>query len=263
MKQAFKTFMQTLSSLRPVGLVLAAALALGGAASAAERCFELRTYYAEEGKLDALNDRFKDHTAGLFTRHGMVNVGYWVPLENPERKLIYLLSYPDLAAREISWKGFLADPDWIAAAKASEAAGKLVSKIESRFLTLTDFSPEMKMDEGTHTYEMRTYTATPGKLPNLLDRFRKHTVGLFSKHGMKHFGYFTPAAGQPGADDTLIYFLAHASPEACTVSFDAFRADPVWNQAKAESETAAGGPLTVADGVKSVLLKATEFSPVK
>ena len=255
--------MTLLPFLRPIAPILLAGFALCGSGRAAERCFELRTYHAAEGKLAALNDRFKNHTVGLFARHGMVNVAYWVPLENPERKLVYLLSYPDLAAREISWQGFLADPEWIAAKEASEAAGSLVTKIESRFLTLTDFSPEMKLGEGSHTFEMRTYTATAGNLPNLLDRFRNHTVALFSKHGMKHFGYFTPAAGQPGAENTLIYFLAHASPEACKASFDAFRTDPAWNEAKQNSETAAGGPLTVPDGVKSLLLKATEFSPVK
>jgi hypothetical protein len=255
--------MTLLPFLRPIATILLAGFALCGSGHAAERCFELRTYHAAEGKLAALNDRFKHHTVGLFARHGMVNVAYWVPLENPERKLVYLLSYPDLAAREISWKGFLADPEWIAVKEASEAAGSLVTKIESRFLTLTDFSPEMKPGEGNHTFEMRTYTATAGNLPNLLDRFRNHTVALFSKHGMKHFGYFTPAAGQPGAENTLVYFLAHASPEACKASFDAFRADPDWNQAKEESETAAGGSLTVPDGVKSLLLNATEFSPVK
>lgn len=235
------------------------------AADKSPGCFELRTYYAAEGKLDALNTRFRDHTAALFTRHGMTNVGYWLPLENPQRKLVYLLSFPDLAARETSWKAFQADPQWVAAKTASEVSGKLVTKVESRFLVLTDFSPAMNVDPtgAPHTFEMRTYTATPGNLPRLLDRFRQHTAGLFSKHGMKHFGYFTPSAGQPGADDTLVYFLYHASAEAHDASFAAFRADSGWIKAKSDSEIAAGGPLTIPDGVKSELLKATDFSPVK
>ncbi|MES2920298.1 MAG: NIPSNAP family protein [Verrucomicrobiota bacterium] len=249
-----------------LGLMLLASLSsLGVAAEKAPLCFELRTYYAAEGKLDALNTRFKDHTTALFTRHGMMNVGYWMPLENPERKLIYLLSYPDLAARETSWKAFQADPEWVGAKAASEVSGKLVDRVDSRFLTLTDFSPAMKVDPAgaPHTFEMRTYTATPGNLPRLLDRFRQYTVGLFSKHGMKHFGYFTPSAGQPGAEDTLIYFLYHASPEAHDASFAAFGTDLDWIKVRVESETAAGGSLTVPAGVKSVMLKATDFSPVK
>jgi NIPSNAP len=251
-----------------LALVLLTGLAsftVGAAEPATSRCFELRIYHAAEGKLDALNARFRDHTTALFTRHGMTNVGYWMPVENPQRLLVYLLSYPDLAARENSWKAFQADPDWVAAKTASEVSGKLVDKVDSRFLTPTDFSPEMKVNDGGAplTFEMRTYTATPGNLPRLLDRFRQHTVALFSKHGMKHFGYFTPPAGQPGADNTLIYFLYHRSPEARNASFAAFGADPEWIKVKAESETAAGGSLTVPDGVKSELLKATDFSPVK
>jgi len=229
------------------------------------RCFEMRTYFAAAGKLDALHARFRDHTTKLFIKHGMTNVGYWVPKDNTENKLVYLLSYPDLAAREASWKAFQADPDWTAARDASEVAGKLVEKVDSRFLTLTDFSPEMKEDDGKtpHVFELRTYTATAGNLPLLLDRFRQHTLALFSKHGMEHFAYFTPAAGQPGEKDTLIYLLKHKSVEAQKTSFDAFRADPEWIKVKDDSEKAGGGSLTIPDGVKSETLIATDYSPVK
>lgn len=251
-----------MSILKTLAITFAIASAAVAAELAPQRCFELRTYFAAEGKLDALNLRFKAHTCGLFTRHGMTNVAYWMPVSNPDRKLIYLLSYPDRTARDVSWKAFSSDPEWIAAQTESQKGGKLVDKVESRFLTLTDFSPEMKLDGGDHTFEMRTYTATPGNLPNLLNRFRQHTIGLFSKHGMSHFGYFTPAAGEPGNENTLIYFLAHGSPEAAKESFEKFRGDAFWIKAKAESETAAGGPLTIVDGVKSEFLKATEFSPV-
>ncbi len=230
------------------------------------RCYELRIYTAAEGKLDALKSRFRDHTVALFERHGMTNVAYWTPLENPENKLVYLLSYPSMEARTASWKAFASDPEWKAAAKASEVNGKILAKPpEARFLALTDFSPEPKADPAgiAHSFEMRTYTTTPGNLPLLLKRFRDHTVDLFTKHGMKHFAYFTPIAGQPGAENTLIYFLIHESPEAQKKSFEAFRADPEWVKAKAESETAGGGSLTIPDGVQSVALTPTDFSPVK
>ena len=46
------------------------------AADKDERVYELRTYYAAPGKLDALNARFRDHTCKLFEKHGMTNVGY-------------------------------------------------------------------------------------------------------------------------------------------------------------------------------------------
>jgi NIPSNAP len=249
-------------------LALAAAplLSLATPSRAADTlCYELRTYTAAPGKLDALLQRFRNHTVALFAKHGMTNVGYWVPAENPDRKLIYLLSFPDRTARDASFKAFGADPAWKTAQQASEADGKLVDKVESQFLTATDFS---KVDAVTaanpsRLYELRTYTCGPNKLPLLQSRFRDHTVGLFSKHGMKHFGYYTPAAGEAGADDTLVYLLIHESKDAMTASFDAFRKDPAWTAAKDASEKAAGGSLTVPDGVKSVPLIPTDFSAAK
>lgn len=229
------------------------------------RLFELRTYHAEPGKLDALLTRFRDHTCKLFEKHGMTNVGYWVPVENPDRLLVYLLAYPDKAARDAAWKGFLGDEDWKKAAAASEVNGKLVGKIEELYLTATDFSSAFAPSAAAadRLFEMRTYTTTPGNLPGLHKRFRDHTTGLFEKHGMTNGGYFQMTAGQKGADDTLLYFLAHKDAAAAEKSWAAFRADPVWVEAKKASEDAAGGPLTTPDGVKSVFLKPVDFSPAK
>jgi len=250
--------------LRILSLSIFSTMTSTAAESSTNTCFELRTYYAAEGKLDALNTRFRDHTTKLFTKHGMTNVGYWVPLENTENKLVYLLSYPDKTSRDKSWAAFQADPDWVSAKSKSEEGGKLITKVENRFLTPTDFSTiTYAAADAPQTFELRTYTTGPGNLDHLLKRFREHTVALFTKHGMRHFHYFTPSKGEPGAENTLIYFLAHASPEAGKASFEAFRADPEWIKAKSASEAAAGGSLTVENGVKSELLKATDYSPVK
>jgi hypothetical protein len=229
------------------------------------RVYELRVYYAAPGKLDNLHSRFRDHTMKLFEKHGMTNHGYWVPVENPDLKLVYLLSYPDEAARKKSWAGFIGDAEWKAVHAASEKDGTLVKKIESTYLTATDYSPEVKSgkSEKTRTFELRTYTTTPGNLAALNSRFRDHTLKLFEKHGITNLWYFTPAAGKKGADDTLIYFLAHASKEARDASFDSFRKDPTWVAAREASEKKAGGSLTTKDGVKFELLVATDYSPIK
>ncbi len=107
------------------------------------RLFELRTYTTNDGKFDALLSRFRDHTMSLFEKHGMTNVAYWA-VENEDGQpdtLVYVMAYPDRAARDTSWKGFLADPDWQKAYKESTADGKLVNKVESVFMKPTDFSP--------------------------------------------------------------------------------------------------------------------------
>ncbi len=104
------------------------------------RVFEIRTYYANEAKLDALLARFRDHTVALFKKHGITNIGYWVPADNKENKLVYMLAYSSREARGKAWKAFLADPNWQKVYKESTKDGRLVSRIVNDFLTGTDFS---------------------------------------------------------------------------------------------------------------------------
>ena len=114
-----------------------------GYAQADKRVFEIRTYYTHPGKLDALNARFRNHTVKFFETHGMTNVGYWVPMDSPasENTLIYLLAHKDREAAKKSWDAFRKDPEWLKARTASEAQGPITTKIESVFLTPTDYSP--------------------------------------------------------------------------------------------------------------------------
>jgi hypothetical protein len=143
-----------LRSLLLVTLVAAASTALavvrassGPPASSlapASRCFELRTYTAAPGKLEALHARFRDHTNALFVKHGMTLVGYWVPRDKDkgaDNTLVYVLAYPDCAAREKAWEAFRADPAWLKVRDASEAGGKIVEKVDSVLMTATDYSP--------------------------------------------------------------------------------------------------------------------------
>ncbi|MEM6280166.1 MAG: NIPSNAP family protein [Verrucomicrobiota bacterium] len=226
-------------------------------------CFELRTYVANEGKLDDLHARFRDHTVSLFEKHGMTNLIYWTPVENSENLLIYLLGYPDREARDASWKAFRNDADWKKAYESSTVDGKLVAKVDSVFLNLTDYSPtaEFPETESELFYEMRTYTTAEGKLSNLDARFRDHTIGLFTKHGVTNLPYFHLADGQEGSENTLLYFISAASEESRNDSFKAFGADPEWKAAREASQKE--GPLLVKKGVKSIFLKTTDYSPVR
>jgi hypothetical protein len=107
-----------------------------------QRVFEIRTYYTEPGKLPELLKRFREHTTKLFEKHGMTNIGYWVPADEPRSKdtLIYILAHNSREAAKKSWDGFRTDPEWIKARDASETSGKIVKKVESVFMTPTDFS---------------------------------------------------------------------------------------------------------------------------
>ncbi len=113
------------------------------ARAAANRVYELRTYHTLPGRLPALQARFRDHTTKIFEKHGMKNVGYWVPQDAPssDNTLIYVLSYDSRDAAKKAWLDFRNDADWKVAQKASEADGKIVEKVESVYMSPTDYSP--------------------------------------------------------------------------------------------------------------------------
>jgi NIPSNAP protein len=107
------------------------------------RVFEIRTYYANPGKMEALHARFRNHTNKLFQKHGMTLVGFWSPTDakDAEERMIYILAFPSKEAADKAWKGFREDPEWIKAKADSEKDGVLVKKVDSTYLKATDYSP--------------------------------------------------------------------------------------------------------------------------
>jgi hypothetical protein len=111
-------------------------------APSAATVYELRVYHANPGKLDDLLKRFRDHTTRLFEKHGMKNIAYWTPVDEPLKgmTLIYILAHPSREAAVANWKAFGDDPDWQKVRDQSEVNGKLVDKVDSTYMALTDFS---------------------------------------------------------------------------------------------------------------------------
>jgi hypothetical protein len=107
------------------------------------KVFELRTYTAPDGKLDDLVARFRNDTLRIFEKHGMENVGYWLPTDAPAsaNTLIYILAHDSRDAATKSWAAFRDDAEWKAVAERTQANGPIVSKVEAVFLEATDFSP--------------------------------------------------------------------------------------------------------------------------
>lgn len=118
----------------------------GNPGQASTEVYELRVYHAAPGKLGDLLARFREHTIKIFDRHGMKSVAYWTPVDEPQKSdtLIYILQHPSREAAATNWKAFQDDPEWKSARDKSEANGKLVEKVDSTFLTLTDFSPRLR-----------------------------------------------------------------------------------------------------------------------
>jgi hypothetical protein len=106
-------------------------------------------------------------------------------------------------------------------------------------------------------YEMRTYTCNEGKLPDLLKRFREHTVDIFKRHGMESIGYWIPQDDRQKT--TLIYVISHASKEQAAKNWTEFRNDPEWKKVSAASEV--NGKIVAK--VESVYMDPTDFSKLK
>ena len=103
------------------------------------RSFSLRTYYTNENKLVDLNSRFRNHTTKLFPKHGIENIGYWVP-QGEDNMLIYIVAFENEKSMGKSWESFVNDPEWKKAKSKSIENGMLVDKIINENLTPTDYS---------------------------------------------------------------------------------------------------------------------------
>lgn len=223
------------------------------------RYFELRIYYCHPGRLDALVQRFQNHTTRIFEKHGMENIGYWLPTKNDDNALYYILAYPSKEASEKSWSAFMADPEWKDVAAKSEVSGPIIKSITSVYLNPSDILPQIKpASKGKdHIFELRTYTCLPGRLPNLVTRFKDHTLKLFEKQQMENIVYFTSVEKE--GQSKLVYLLAHQSEEAAAKSWTAFRADPDWIAARDASEKDG----KIVEKVESVYLRPLSFSKMK
>jgi hypothetical protein len=230
--------------------------------------YELRIYTAAPGKAAALDTRFRDHTVELFQKHGMTPIAffhvYTAPGQPADDRLFYIMGYKDRAARDESWRAFAQDPEWQRVYNESQKDGSLTSKIENIFLNPAEYSPKLNLTPSAtpRHFELRTYTANPGKLENIHARFRDHTINIFSRLGMTNFMYWRPVADQPAQTDKMVYLMAYPTPQARTTMWQAFGADPEWVKARNESE-AAGPLLKSPGGVVSVQLTPTDYSPVR
>lgn len=139
--------MRVTRSITALVLMFAAGFAAGqfsrtDVSAQGNRVYELRTYYTHPGKLGDLNTRFRNHTTKLFEKHGMTNIGYWVPQDEPAHSntLIYVLSHESREAAKKSWDAFGADPEWVKVRTASEVNGKIVEKVDRVYMDATDYS---------------------------------------------------------------------------------------------------------------------------
>ena len=136
-----------------------------GAAAPDDRVFEIRLYTVGDGKVEALSRVFRDKVTPMFERHGMTNVAYLIPREEPRCRpsrqalsvagsppdavpcswssdtLIYILGHASREAAEANWASFLEDTEGIRSFREDYAReGVQVLTIESAYLSATEYS---------------------------------------------------------------------------------------------------------------------------
>lgn len=264
-----------------LGIVLAAALAAepGFTADPSDAgtittIYRLDSYTAKPGKLDELHEWFAAHIDDVFGRHGAEALACLVPADarpDDENRFVFLARYPSQQALVEFSQEVSADPLWKPLDTSTDTPERLVETVDTRLFTPTDYSPafEPSRHDEPRIFELRTYTCPgPEKMQELHERFRRHTMKLFAKHGMENLVYWHPLVWGPRPSDTktrrLAYLLGHKSREAAQASFAAFRSDPEWLHAKQASEDRAGGSLTSAEGgVVSEFFIPTKYSPLR
>ncbi len=244
----------------PLGLAcLLLLMTFISAAEAQNRVYELRTYTTNEGKLENLHARFRDHTMRFFEEAGMENHVYWVPNdgEGADNTLVYIISHESPEAAAKNWEKFRANAEWKTVAAESEKDGKILAKRpDSVYMQPTDFSPQnFESAEEPRLFELRKYTTADGRLPALLQRFRDGELKLFEKQGMTNVAYFTPLE----MPNTLIYVVAHKDAAAKKKAWDGFRNDEEWQQLWEKSTK--DGKIVIQ--VDSQVLRPVDYSPMK
>jgi hypothetical protein len=102
--------------------------------------YEIRSYDVVPGRMPAMHARFKNHTVGLFQRHGIEVLGFWEAMIGTTNLLHYLCRFEDLAHRERAWAAFGADPEWLRVRAESEKDGPIVARIRNEIWRPSPYS---------------------------------------------------------------------------------------------------------------------------
>jgi hypothetical protein len=220
--------------------------------------FEVRKYYANDGKLQDLLNRFQNHTMKLFEKAGMENIAYFLPVDNTDNSMTYILGYPDEASRDKMWQSFMNDPDWKKAYEESHVNGPLVKSVDQTFMVLAPHLNDNPRPMPSGVIQMRTYTLLEGKVPDIQARFRDHTQALFEKQGLKNYPYWMTAP-KDGSQPKLLYLLGAKDQASFDAGFAAFVKDPEWLKARDASEASG----KIVEKVDAIMFKTLPFSPLK
>ncbi len=235
-----RTMLRSLTTLLGAGLFCVNGVLMAQDSSSAtvaqkpnSKLYELRFYVTNPGKLPDLHARFRDHTMGLFEKHGIENIIYWTVSEGDKgdgddaaNMLVYIVAHKDEAAKDASWKAFREDAQWKEVAKKSEENGKILAK-PPRAIFMKDVSFSANDEQANASsnvparlWELRQYNDGPERVPSTVDRFGSGEKEIFTKHGMQTVKFWTATD-----NSAFIYLLAHKDKPAAEASWKGFMGD--------------------------------------
>jgi hypothetical protein len=104
---------------------------------------QLRTYEIFEGNKAAFHAHFRDHTMRIMRTYAFDFEAVWESATEKRTEFLFLLNWPDVAAKEAAWRKFRADEEWREITRVAEAEhGRLVGEIEDRVLVPTPYAPK-------------------------------------------------------------------------------------------------------------------------
>jgi len=139
-----KKYGRTLEKINALPLSADPTAELTFAISPRPRTFELRIYSILPGKMDAFRGRWRDHATGIYARHGLQSLGWWVAAQKDAKgheQFVCLLAGESMDRVQQSIAAFHADPEWQRVERESEQGGALRSGVATYLLAPTDFSP--------------------------------------------------------------------------------------------------------------------------
>jgi len=96
---------------------------------------QLRIYEIYDHNKAAFHARFREQCIPIMRRYGFEIVSMWESRRDGGTEFVYILTWPDLATKEESWRRFLADEEWKEIKRVTAAQhGDLVGEIDDRVL---------------------------------------------------------------------------------------------------------------------------------
>ena len=223
----------------------------------AEPYEELRIYDIVPGKMEGTLERFRDHIAKLFVKHGLKPVAFWAGKEGEKEVFAYILRSGSEAEFKAGSKNFGEDAEFKKAySDSTQKHGNTVAKLESFPLQSISWTEQVVTGEirKAKAVELRVYTIEPGKTDVYLESYRQSRCEVFARHGLSNLGYWKSRDKE--GRELLVMLLGQESIDGIKKAKEAYHQDRAWAAEMKRLEPE--GKLTM--GVRSLLLTPTDFS---